>query len=120
MKIRSLLATCITGTVLVTTTAYADHNSVGGKGWANMPNDIHNIRIETLGDNEEFTEFVREDGGTDSVNDAVLDPDVVTPGSRADTQTTNAGVSAAGSMSRSAARTSVRSSAPVMQIGGRR
>ena len=27
--------------------ALADHNSKNGEGWANMPNDIHNTRIET-------------------------------------------------------------------------
>ena len=36
--------------------AIADHNSKEGEGWANMPNDIHNTRIETLEtkDNEAF------------------------------------------------------------------
>ena len=122
MKIRTLLATCITGGMLATSAAYADHNSVWGEGWANMPNDIHNTRIETLDvedGNTIFTEFVREGGGADSVNDAVLDPAIEQPGNRADTQTTN-GASAAASMSRSAARTSMRSSAGTMSRGGRR
>ncbi len=122
MKIKTLLATCLTGGVLVTTTAYADHNSVWGEGWANMPNDIHNTRIETLDvedGNTIFTDFVREGGGADSVNDAVLDPDVELPGNRADTQTTT-GASTAASMSRSAARSSMRSSAGTMSRGGRR
>jgi len=66
MKIGTLLATCITVGVLATTTAYADHNSVWGEGWANMPNDIHNTRIED--DNETFLELVHQGGGADSVN----------------------------------------------------
>ena len=120
MKIRTLFATCIASGVLATTSAYADHNSVWGEGWANMPNDIHNTRIETLSsDNSEFIVFVRGGGGADSVNDAVLDPEVEQPGNRADTQTT-AGASTAASMSRSTARTSTRSSAGTMSGGGRR
>lgn len=114
MKIRTLLATCITGGAFATTTIYADHNSVWGEDWANMPNDIHNKPIETLGGiNSEFIKFVRENGGADSANDAVLDSNVVPPGSRSDTRTM------AGSVSRSAARTSMRSSTPAMRIGGR-
>lgn len=122
MKIRTLLATCITGGMLATSTAFADHNSVWGEGWANMPNDIHNTRIETLDvedGNTMFTDFVREGGGADSENDAVLDPNVEQPGNRADTQTTT-GVSAAASMSRSAARSSMRQSGGTMSRGGRR
>lgn len=48
----------------------ADHNSKNGEGWANMPNDIHNTRVETLetGDNESFKEFVKNGEGSDSVN----------------------------------------------------
>lgn len=49
--------------------ARADHNSVWGEGWANMPNDIHNTRIDTLGtDDDTFTDFVRYGEGADSVN----------------------------------------------------
>ena len=55
-------ATLAAGTVL------ADHNSPMGEGWANMPNDIHNTRIETKGDNETFREFVKQGAGADSVN----------------------------------------------------
>jgi hypothetical protein len=123
MKLKTLLATCLTGGALATTSVYADHNSVWGEGWANMPNDIHNTRIETLDvedGNAIFTDFVREGGGADSVNDAVLDPDVQLPGNRADTQTTT-GASAAASMSRSSARSSMmRSSGSAMRSGGRR
>jgi hypothetical protein len=48
--------------------ALADHNSKWGEGWANMPNDVHNTRIDTRGDNEAFRDFVRHGNGADSVN----------------------------------------------------
>ena len=48
----------------------ADHNSKWEEGWANMPNDIHNTRVETLetSDNEAFRDFVKYGEGSDSVN----------------------------------------------------
>ena len=48
----------------------ADHNSKNGEGWANMPNDIHNTRVETLenDDNEAFREFVKNGEGSRTVN----------------------------------------------------
>ncbi|MCU0836270.1 MAG: hypothetical protein MUC77_17855 [Chromatiaceae bacterium] len=49
-------------------TAQADHMSPHLAGWANMPNDIHNTRFETRGDNEEFLDFIRYGEGADSVN----------------------------------------------------
>jgi hypothetical protein len=50
--------------------AIADHNSKQGEGWANMPNDIHNTRVETLetSDNEAFRDFVKYGEGSESVN----------------------------------------------------
>ena len=50
--------------------AFADHNSPNEEGWANMPNDIHNTRIDTKesGDNEAFRDFVQYGVGADSVN----------------------------------------------------
>jgi len=80
MKIRTLLATCLAGGVLATTSAYADHNSVWGEGWANMPNDIHNTRIED--DNETFLELVQGGGGADSVNRYADDTTTTMGGSR--------------------------------------
>ena len=118
MKIRTLLATCIASGVLATTAAYADHNSPMGAGWANMPNDIHNTRLEDT--NEEFMDLVQGGGGADSVNR--YDDDTTTqepPSSRAETQTTT-GASTAASMSRSVTRTSTRSSAGTMARSGRR
>ena len=119
MKLKTLLATCLTSGALAMTSAYADHNSVWGEGWANMPNDIHNTRIETMDDDVNFGEIVREGDLVNSTNDAVLDPDVEAPGNQATTQTTT-GASAAASMSRSTPRTSIRSSAGTMSRGGRR
>ncbi len=49
--------------------ALADHNSVWGEGWANMPNDVHNERIDTRDEeNDDFIEFVQMGAGADSVN----------------------------------------------------
>ena len=118
MKFKSLLAMFITTGVFSTSAVLADHNSPMGAGTANMPNDIHNTRIED--DNETFLELVQGGGGADSVNR--YDDDTTTaevPASRAETQTTT-GASAAASMSRSVSRTSTRSSAGTMSRGGRR
>lgn len=56
--------------VLCGAQAVADHNSQQGPGWANMPNDIHNTRVETLeaDDNEAFRDFVKYGEGSESVN----------------------------------------------------
>ena len=48
--------------------ALADHNSIQGAGWANMPNDIHNTRIEDGLSGTEFRDFVRQGAGADTVN----------------------------------------------------
>jgi hypothetical protein len=59
---------------------FADHASPWGEGWANMPNDIHNTRRDTLGsDNATFTDFVRYGNGADSVN-RFLDDDLAARG----------------------------------------
>ena len=52
------------------TLASADHNSIWGEGWANMPNDIHNTRIETLNSRDQaaFRDFVRYGNGATSTN----------------------------------------------------
>ena len=69
MKSRLILLVVSTG-FLTAATAYADHNSKNGEGWANMPNDIHNTRIETreADDNEAFRDFVRNGEGAESEN----------------------------------------------------
>jgi len=55
-------------TLLLPAVALADHNSRWGEGWAQMPNDIHNTRIDTRGDNTAFRDFVRQGNGADSEN----------------------------------------------------
>lgn len=66
MSKKSLLAIFITGGMIASTASYADHNSIWGPGSANMPNDIHNTRIEDSDD--EFMDLVQYGGGADSVN----------------------------------------------------
>ena len=53
---------------VVSVSAFADHNSPNGAGWANMPNDIHNTRIEDGLSGQAFSSFVRQGGGAASVN----------------------------------------------------
>ena len=68
--LKTKLRTAMMMSALATATAAdADHNSVWGEGWANMPNDIHNTRIDTLdGDQQSLRDFVREGEGAGSVN----------------------------------------------------
>ena len=68
---RSLIPLSILcGALAASGTAVADHNSKNGEGWANMPNDIHNTRIETreADDNEAFRDFVKYGEGSTSEN----------------------------------------------------
>ena len=60
----------VTGLLTAAGPALADHNSKNGEGWANMPNDIHNTRIETRenDDNDAFRDFVKYGEGSTSVN----------------------------------------------------
>ena len=53
---------------LISGAAFGDHNSKWGEGWAKMPNDIHNTRIDTRGSNTEFRDFVRYGNGATSDN----------------------------------------------------
>lgn len=55
--------------------AFADHNSPMGAGWANMPNDIHNTRVDTRveDDYQSFIDFVKYGMGADSVNRFLTD-----------------------------------------------
>ena len=49
----------------------ADHNSQDGIGSANMPNDIHNVRLDVRlsdADNTYFTDFVQFGAGADTEN----------------------------------------------------
>lgn len=55
-------------------TVHADHNSPWGEGWASMPNDIHNTRIDTMDeDTQEFIDFVRMGSGADSDSRFLVD-----------------------------------------------
>lgn len=65
------LTTVVTSAFLVAAApSVADHNSKNGEGTANMPNDIHNTRVETLetNDNEAFRDFVKYGEGSTTVN----------------------------------------------------
>lgn len=50
--------------------AMANHNSPFGEGFANMPNDIHNTRVDTRedDDNESFVDLVRFGDGASTIN----------------------------------------------------
>ena len=60
------------------TAVRADHNSKNGDGWANMPNAVHDYRIDIRGDtvepmqaqgkNDEFTAWVQYGDGATSEN----------------------------------------------------
>jgi hypothetical protein len=69
---QSIKTALFTAALFATSLAMADHNSIWGEGLANMPNDIHNTRIETMDseDSSEFVDFVSQGAGADSVNDA--------------------------------------------------
>lgn len=66
MSNRTLTALVLGGSLLAASPAWADHNSVWGAGWANMPNDIHNSAIED--DQDTFMDLVRYGDGAESVN----------------------------------------------------
>lgn len=81
MKSRSLsFAFASLAAALFSGAAMADHNSVNGAGWANMPNDIHNIQIEDDLSASEFRSIVQHGGARDTVN-RYLDTDAVTSAS---------------------------------------
>jgi hypothetical protein len=47
----------------VSSVAVADHMSIWGEGWANMPNEIHNLRMEYQDDNDAFLSEVQYGAG---------------------------------------------------------
>ena len=79
MSKKLVFAMFISGGMLATSASYADHNSIWGAGHANMPNDIHNTRIED--DNETFHDLVQYGDGADSVNRYADDTSTTTTGS---------------------------------------
>jgi len=103
MNMKSLVAVLISTTVMASS-VYADHNSPMGAGTANMPNDIHNTRIED--DNATFLDLVQGGGGADSVNRYSDDAtDTVTRSSRSRSSMTMSRMSSrAGSMGRGGRR----------------
>ena len=78
MKAKSFVISTATAIALGSSPVIADHNSKNGDGWANMPNDIHNTRMETreADDNDAFKDFVKYGEGSESVNS--LDSDDTT------------------------------------------
>lgn len=66
MSKKSVIALVVAGGLFAASSAYADHNSVWGAGFANMPNDIHNSAIED--DQDVFMDLVQYGDGADSVN----------------------------------------------------
>ena len=84
MSARLLVFSAATALVIGASPAIADHNGKNGEGWANMPNDIHNTRMDTMesGDSEAFRDFVKYGEGADSVNRFASD-DTTPPGVQA-------------------------------------
>lgn len=98
--------------------AFADHNRKNGEEWANMPNDIHNTRVETRenDDNEAFRDLVRFGEGSKSVNR--FDTDDTQPnqvakkignGGNEQEQSRSAGMKMDGAATRTASKDRVRS-----------
>lgn len=75
---KSVLALALSAGLVSTSSVWADHNSPMGAGTANMPNDIHNTRIED--DNETFMDLVQYGDGADSVNRYADTTDTTTTG----------------------------------------
>lgn len=70
MRTQFVMTAIASALLIATGPAVADHNSKNGEGTANMPNDIHNTRVETLesNDNEAFRDFVKYGEGSKTVN----------------------------------------------------
>jgi len=66
MRTKLIVLSAATALVMTAAPAFADHNSKDGEGTANMPNDIHNTRVETkeANDNEAFRDFVKYGEGS--------------------------------------------------------
>ena len=66
MKTKLIALSAATALIMTAAPAFADHNSKDGEGTANMPNDIHNTRVETKepNDNEAFRDFVKYGEGS--------------------------------------------------------
>ena len=66
MRTKIIAFSAASALVMAAVPAIADHNSKNGEGTANMPNDIHNTRVETkeANDNEAFRDFVKYGEGS--------------------------------------------------------
>ncbi len=47
----------------MSSTVVADHMSIWGEGWANMPNEIHDLRMEYKDDNAAFLSEIQYGAG---------------------------------------------------------
>ena len=65
---RSLLVAAVLLMFTSAPVVMADHNSPYGAGWANMPNDIHNTRIEDNLSGDAWRDFVRQGNGARTDN----------------------------------------------------
>ncbi len=63
--------------------AWADHMSVWGAGWANMPNDVHNTRIEDDLTQDEWVDFIQYGDGASTPNRYLDSTDLTGAGSMA-------------------------------------
>lgn len=70
MRYQKIIFAVAAGLLITAGPAFADHNSKNGEGWANMPNDIHNTRVETRenDNNDAFRDFVKYGEGSKTVN----------------------------------------------------
>ena len=100
MKTRYLALGVTSALAFAAAPVFADHNSPNEEGWANMPNDIHNTRIDTneSGDNEAFRDFVQYGDGADSVN-RFADDDTTSPGKQSQSGNSEAAQAQAKQMS---------------------
>lgn len=81
MRKTTALALLLGTGLIFSAAARADHNSPIGAGTANMPNDIHNTRIED--DDETFMDLVQYGDGADSINRYADTTDTTTMGGAA-------------------------------------
>ena len=68
MNRKSTLAVAALAASLISLPSLADHNSVWGAGFANMPNDIHNTRLEDNLSQDEWRTFVQKGAGAEVPN----------------------------------------------------